>query len=79
MNANVKVVDNCMFISKSDQLISSSVECNDLRGGAGMLLACLMTPGVSILNHTEFIERGYQNVIECLTQVGAKIEREEKI
>ena len=44
-----------------------------------MLLSCLMTPGVSILNHTEFIERGYQNVIECLTQVGAKIEREEKI
>ncbi len=77
MNANVKIVDNCMFISKSEELLATSVECKDLRGGAGMLLACLMADNVSVLEQTQYIERGYQNIVECLQKVGAKIEREE--
>lgn len=42
-----------------------------------MLLACLMADNVSVLEQTQYIERGYQNIVECLQKVGAKIEREE--
>ena len=78
MNANVKVVDNCMLISKSNELKTATVNCNDLRGGAGMLLACMMIDGKSVLNHTHYIDRGYQNIVECLNKVGAKIIRKEE-
>ncbi len=75
LNANVKIVDNCMLISKSNDLKGNIVTCNDLRGGAGMLLACLMAKGKSYLMNTQWIERGYQNIIHNLKLLGASIER----
>ena len=77
LNAQINIVDKNVIISKSDNLIPELVYCKDLRGGAGLLLACLMTKGISTLKNTHLIERGYQNIVECLTNIGAKIERRE--
>ena len=77
MNAQINIVDKNVIISNSDNLIPELVYCKDLRGGAGLLLACLMTKGISTLKNTHLIERGYQNIVECLTNIGAKIERRE--
>ena len=75
LNANVKIVDNFMLIDKSDKLIANTIKCNDLRGGAGMLLACLMSKGVSYLTSAELIERGYQDIVLNLSSLGVHIER----
>ena len=47
----------------------------DLRGGAALLISALYTPGKSEIKNAEFIFRGYENIIEKLDSIGAKIER----
>ena len=51
----------------------SVVSCNDLRGGAALLFACLCAKGTSILKNVEYIERGYENIVETLQKVNVKI------
>ena len=54
-------------------LKGSIVSCHDLRGGAALLLACLSANGTSIIKNVEYIERGYENIVETLQSVNVKI------
>ena len=47
------------------------------RGGAALVLAGLMADGKTIINDVEHILRGYENIVEKLSNVGAKIEIKE--
>tara|TARA_R110001583_G_scaffold162199_1_gene314368 strand:+ start:4496 stop:5779 length:1284 start_codon:yes stop_codon:yes gene_type:complete len=49
-------------------------KCHDLRAGFTALMFALMNDGVSILDYSEQILRGYNQVVEKLTAIGAKIE-----
>ena len=55
-------------------LIGTDVEATDLRGGAAMLVAGLIASGVTNIDNISYILRGYDHIIEKLTDVGAKIE-----
>lgn len=55
----------------------ATLECNDLRGGAALLLACLLANGNSTLKNIEYIERGYENIVNILNGLGGKIVEEE--
>ena len=46
----------------------------DLRGGAALLLAGLIADGETILDNISLILRGYEDIVEKLTNVGAKIQ-----
>lgn len=72
MGGKYLIIENKALIIPSS-LQSSIVECNDLRGGAALLLACLMADGTSILKNVEYIERGYENIVEILKSVGIDI------
>ena len=50
------------------------VEATDLRAGACLVLAGLLAEGTTIVNNVEHVLRGYEDIIEKLTDVGAKIE-----
>ena len=46
----------------------------DLRAGAAMVAAGLFAEGKTRITNVEHILRGYENIVEKLTSVGAKIE-----
>lgn len=50
----------------------------DLRAGATLIIASIIAEGTSEINGAEVIDRGYENIVEKLTSIGAKIERKEE-
>lgn len=58
-------------------LKGNTITCNDLRGGAALLLACLSATGKSTLKNIDFIERGYQDIVQTLQSVNVDIKEYE--
>ena len=58
-------------------LKGSVVKATDLRAGACMVIAGLIAEGKTTIDDIEHVLRGYENIIEKLQNVGAKIEIEE--
>ena len=56
------------------KIYGKEVVATDLRGGASMLICGLIAEGITIVDNIHFILRGYDNIVEKLTNVGAKIE-----
>ncbi len=50
-----------------------TVEATDLRAGACLVLAGLLANGKTIINKSEHVLRGYENIVDKLNNVGAKI------
>ena len=55
-------------------LIGTDVSATDLRGGASLLVAGLVASGTTTIDNISYILRGYDNIVEKLSNVGAKIE-----
>ncbi len=47
----------------------------DLRAGAALAIAGLAAEGITVIDDIHFIERGYEEFPEKLSQVGEKIEK----
>ena len=56
------------------KLKGTNVIATDLRGGASLLIAGLIAEGQTIIENSEYILRGYGDVINKLKNVGASIE-----
>jgi UDP-N-acetylglucosamine 1-carboxyvinyltransferase len=52
-----------------------TVASNDIRAGAGMVLAALCARGETLITDVQYIERGYENLEKKLRSLGASIER----
>lgn len=79
MGADIKIISNQKIkITGSSELIGTEVVATDLRAGACMVLAGLAANGKTVIKDVDHILRGYENIIEKLTNVGAKIYLEEK-
>ena len=74
MGANIKIEDRKIYIEGPAKLIGKEVTATDLRAGACLVLAGLKADGTTTIENVEFILRGYENIVEKLTNVGAKIE-----
>ncbi len=77
MGANIVVNGMSAIINGPTKLHGCEVIATDLRGGAALVLAALIAEGTTIITDVEHILRGYENIIEKLTNVGAKIELDE--
>ena len=77
MGANIKINDRKLIIEGPSQLNGCKVEATDLRAGACLVLAALSATGETTITNVEYILRGYENIIEKLTNIGAKIIIEE--
>ncbi len=60
-----------------NELVGCEVKATDLRAGAAMVAAALAAKGETTITNIEHILRGYEGIVEKLTDVGAKIEIEE--
>lgn len=77
MGAKITTEGRKMYIQGPANLKGEEVVATDLRAGACMVLAGLAAKGITTINSCEHILRGYENIIQKLSNVGAKIELKE--
>lgn len=73
LGADIVVKNQTATIIGPTPLIGTSVVATDLRAGAAMVAAALIATGKTTITNVEHILRGYENIVEKLTNVGAKI------
>ena len=78
MGADIRVTDRTAIITGPTPLRGDKVVATDLRAGAAMVIAGLAATGKTTINEIEHILRGYENIVEKLTAVGADIKIIEK-
>ena len=76
MGANINVEGKTAIIQGVPKLYGTEVETKDLRGGAALILSGLIADGVTKISGVNYVERGYENLIEKLSIIGAKIYKE---
>ncbi len=77
MGTNIKIEGRKISIDGPNELTGKQVVATDLRAGACLILAGLVAEGITEISDVEHVLRGYENIIEKLTNVGAKIRLEE--
>ena len=77
MGASIQINGKTAVVAGQEKLYGSTVCAHDLRAGAALVIAGLVAEGVTRVENIHFVERGYENLIEKLTALGAKIRREE--
>jgi len=77
MGANVQVEGKAAVIDGVKSLHGCEVRACDLRAGAAMVIAALAAEGTTTIEDAHYIERGYEDIIGKLTELGAKIQRKE--
>ena len=75
MGANILINGKTATVTGQEKLYGATVEAHDLRAGAALVIAGLIAEGVTIIENVHFVERGYENVVEKLTALGADIQR----
>ncbi|MGM0875113.1 MAG: UDP-N-acetylglucosamine 1-carboxyvinyltransferase [Bacillota bacterium] len=76
MGAIIKVEGRSAIVSGPAKLQGAKVKASDLRAGAALVCAGLMAEGVTEITGLEHIDRGYSQLEEKLTGLGATIWRE---
>lgn len=77
MGANIQVNGKVAVFEGVPELQAAPVRATDLRAGAAMIVAALAAQGVSEIEGIEHIDRGYENIVEKLSGLGADIRRVE--
>ncbi len=77
MGANIKITGKKIKVKGPTALKGAKVTATDLRAGACLILAALIAKGKTTIKDVDHVLRGYENIIEKLTDVGAKITIEE--
>ena len=75
MGADIQVDGKMAVITGVKSLHSAPVKAVDLRAGAAMIIAGLAADGITEIEEIDHIDRGYEDVVEKLTKIGADIKR----
>ena len=75
MGAQISVEGRLAIIEGGAPLTAAPVKATDLRAGAAMIIAALQINGTTEISNIQFIERGYENVIEKFRALGADIKK----
>lgn len=75
MGADIRVEGRSAIIRGVERLTGAQVHATDLRAGAALVVAALAAEGESSITGLEHLDRGYENLVEKLTQLGAHVER----
>ena len=77
MGAIVEKKERVATFTGPSELTGTIVEATDLRAGASLIVAGLIANGTTTITNAEHILRGYEDIVEKLTSIGAKIELED--
>lgn len=76
MGASIRVVEgNSAVIEGVEKLTGATVRALDLRCGAALVVAGLMSDGITTVEHIEYVDRGYEKFQKKLQSLGACIEK----
>lgn len=70
MGADIDAVSNRARITGVTRLHGATVYADDLRSGAGLLIAAAMAEGKTVVKQENYIRRGYENVEQTLQSLG---------
>ncbi len=73
MGAKVSVDGRVAVVEGVDRLNGAVVKATDLRAGAALVIAGLAAEGTTTIEEINHIERGYENIVEKLKNLGANI------
>ncbi|MBI2598985.1 UDP-N-acetylglucosamine 1-carboxyvinyltransferase [Candidatus Curtissbacteria bacterium] len=78
MGAKVEIADpHRVLVSGPSKLFGQRLDTPDIRAGIALVIAALTATGKSQIDKAELIERGYENIVERLCALGARIKRVE--
>ena len=75
MGAQISVEGRLAIIEGGVPLTAAPVKATDLRAGAAMIIAALEINGTTEISNIQFIERGYEDVVEKFRALGADIKK----
>ncbi len=73
MGAKINVEGRTAVIKGTKRIQGASVVASDLRGGAALVLEALVAKGVTQVDNVHYILRGYENIVDKLKNLGAKV------
>jgi UDP-N-acetylglucosamine 1-carboxyvinyltransferase len=76
LGAQISVDGHHASIDGVQELSSAPVEATDIRAGAGLILAALVSEGETTIDQAFHVDRGYPNFAQQLVSLGAKVSRE---
>ena len=75
MGAEINIYGKTATVTGHERLHGADVSANDLRAGAALIIAGMAAEGKTIVRNAHFVERGYENIVQKLTAMGADITR----
>lgn len=75
MGAVISIEGSTLIIEGVKHLEGKKIIAPDLRAGAGLVLASLAANGESEIDKIEFVERGYEDFVNKLKELGANIKK----
>jgi UDP-N-acetylglucosamine 1-carboxyvinyltransferase len=73
MGASIQVEGHTAVVRGVKTLFGARVKATDLRAGAGLILGALAARGETTIENAIHIFRGYENIEEKLSQLGARV------
>ena len=77
MGANIQVDGKIAVIEGVEKLTGVEVKATDLRAGAAMIIAGMVAQGTTVVENIQYVDRGYEDVVEKFGAIGADIKRVE--
>ncbi|PWW23118.1 UDP-N-acetylglucosamine 1-carboxyvinyltransferase [Geodermatophilus normandii] len=78
LGADVRIDGHHAVVRGRERLSSAPVLATDIRAGAGLVLAGLLTDGVTEVQDVHHVDRGYPDFVDLLRGLGAEIRRIER-
>jgi UDP-N-acetylglucosamine 1-carboxyvinyltransferase len=75
LGANIDLIEHSAYIKSGNKLSGATVMAADLRAGAALVIAAMMSKGTSEVLRIYHIDRGYENFEKKLSALGANIKR----
>jgi UDP-N-acetylglucosamine 1-carboxyvinyltransferase len=75
LGADVRIDGHHAVIRGRERLSSAPVVATDIRAGAGLVLAGLVSDGVTEVQDVHHVDRGYPDFVQQLRGLGAQVER----
>jgi len=75
LGADIHVDGHHASITGKKQLSGAPVAATDIRAGAGLVLAGLVSEGITTVEDAFHVDRGYPGFVEALLSLGAKVSR----
>lgn len=73
MGADGRVESDTILLNGGQKMTGTQVEASDLRAGAALVNAALIAEGETVITGVDNILRGYANIVDKLTAIGADI------